>query len=103
MFLVNSSYILAGIFTLNFGAIHYVFAFLSFIASMIVIGFLSVVFIIKDESTWLGIYGVTALLLNLFIWVLINLPGLALPETVVGLIVTSWFTLFGIKLYRDKS
>ena len=103
LFATNMSYILSGVFTLSFGFIHYFFAFLAFALSIFLCGVLSIIFIIKKNYFRLGVYGLIVLLISLLIWVFINLPGLALIETVVALMISSWFSIFGVTLYKYGS
>ncbi|MEM2109078.1 MAG: DUF998 domain-containing protein [Candidatus Odinarchaeota archaeon] len=102
-FATNISYILAGVFTLSFGFIHYFFAFLAFALSILLCGVMSIIFIVKKNYFRLGVYGLIVLLISLLVWIFINLPGLALIETVVALMITSWFSMFGVTLYKYDS
>lgn len=97
----NISYILAGLIPISAGFPHYFFAFLAFALSIFICGLSSILFIVWKKYFKLGVYGLTVLLISLLIWVFIRLPGLAITETAVGLMISSWFSALGVNLYKN--
>ncbi len=97
----NISYTLAGLIPINAGFLHYFFAFLAFALSIFICGVYSLFFIVEKRYVKLGVYGLIILLISLLIWVFIKLPGLAVTETAVGILVASWFSILGVNLYKD--
>ncbi|WEU40909.1 MAG: DUF998 domain-containing protein [Candidatus Odinarchaeum yellowstonii] len=98
----NISYILAGLIPISAGFLHYFFAFLAFALSIFICGLSSIIFVMWRKKYFkLGLYGLTVLLISFLIWIFIRLPGIAVTETAVGLLISSWFSILGVTLYRS--